>query len=235
MNAWVYAYRGELVENRHRVSLAIYGQEGLLAYAGDPTRLSYLRSSAKPFQALALFLTGAAERFGLTEEEVALATASHDGTPRHVAVAARFLEKLALGPERLACGVHPPFSKEARKALEEAGQKPTPLHHNCSGKHAGMLAAALALGVPPEGYERPDHPVQLLNRRTLAELAGGEAPLGHGRVQRAHLCPALGPGGPGLLLPGGPEKGPCGLPGAPKAGGGGHAPPSGAGGGPREH
>ncbi|AEV17121.1 MAG: asparaginase [Thermus sp.] len=174
MNAWVYAYRGELVENRHRVSLAIYGQEGLLAYAGDPTRLSYLRSSAKPFQALALFLTGAAERFGLTEEEVALATASHDGTPRHVAVAARFLEKLALGPERLACGVHPPFSKEARKALEEAGQKPTPLHHNCSGKHAGMLAAALALGVPPEGYERPDHPVQLLNRRTLAELAGGE-------------------------------------------------------------
>ncbi|MGC8875640.1 asparaginase [Thermus sp.] len=174
MKAEVLVYRGELVENRHRVSLALYGKEGLLAYAGNPALLSYLRSSAKPFQALALFLTGAVERFGLTEEEVALATASHDGTPRHVEVAARFLAKLGLGPEHLVCGVHPPFSREARRALEEAGLGPTPLHHNCSGKHAGMLAAARALGAPTEGYERPDHPVQALNRKTLAELSGAE-------------------------------------------------------------
>ncbi|WP_038055109.1 asparaginase [Thermus amyloliquefaciens] len=172
MNAFVHVYRGELVENRHRVSLAIVGQEGLLAYGGNPALLAYMRSSAKPFQALALFLTGAVERFGLTEEEVALATASHDGTPQHVAVAARFLEKLGLGPEHLACGVHPPFSREARRALEEAGLSPTPLHHNCSGKHAGMLAAALAMGAPVEGYERPDHPVQRLNQKTLLELSG---------------------------------------------------------------
>ncbi|GAB5602810.1 asparaginase [Thermus sp. FJN-A] len=172
MSAFVYAYRGDLVENRHRVSLALWGREGLLAYAGNPALWSYLRSSAKPFQALALFLTGAVGRFGLGEEEVALATASHDGTPHHVEVAARFLEKLGLGPGHLVCGVHPPFSQEARKALEEAGQRPTPLHHNCSGKHAGMLAAALALGAPTEGYERPDHPVQALNRKTLTELSG---------------------------------------------------------------
>lgn len=174
MNAWVYAYRGQEVENRHRASLAIYGQEGLLAHAGNPGLWSYMRSSAKPFQALALFLTGAVERFGITEEEVALATASHDGTPQHVEVASRFLAKLSLGPEALVCGVHPPFSKEARKALEEAGQSPTPLHHNCSGKHAGMLAAALALGASPEGYERPDHPVQVLNQKTLRDLSGRE-------------------------------------------------------------
>ncbi len=174
MNAWVYAYRGQEVENRHRISLAIHGPEGLLAYAGNPGLWAYMRSSAKPFQALALFLTGAVERFGITEEEVALATASHDGTPRHVEVAARFLGKLGLGPERLVCGVHPPLSKEARQALERVGEGPTPLHHNCSGKHAGMLAAALALGAPPEGYERPEHPVQLLNQRTLAELSGAE-------------------------------------------------------------
>ncbi|TBH20857.1 asparaginase [Thermus thermamylovorans] len=174
MNAFVHVYRGEWVENRHRISLAVVGREGLLAYGGDPAFVSYMRSSAKPFQALALFLTGAAERFGLTEEEVALATASHDGTPEHVAVAARFLEKLGLGPEHLVCGVHPPFSKEARRALEAAGLGPTPLHHNCSGKHAGMLAAALALGAPVEGYERPDHPVQRLNRKTLAELSRAE-------------------------------------------------------------
>lgn len=174
MKAEVLVYRGALVENRHRVSLAVYGKEGLSAYAGDPTLVSYLRSSAKPFQALALFLTGAVERFGLTEEEIALATASHDGTEAHVEVAARFLKKLGLGPEHLVCGVHPPFSREARKALEEKGLAPTPLHHNCSGKHAGMLAAALALGAPTEGYERPDHPVQRLNRKTLAELSGTE-------------------------------------------------------------
>ncbi|GAA6734299.1 asparaginase [Thermus oshimai] len=174
MNAWVYAYRGQEVENRHRISLAIHGPEGLLAYAGNPGLWAYMRSSAKPFQALALFLTGAVERFGLSEEEVALATASHDGTEAHVAVAQGFLEKLGLGPEHLACGVHPPFSKEARKALEAKGLDPTPLHHNCSGKHAGMLAAALALGAPIEGYEHPDHPVQRLNRKTLLDLTGAE-------------------------------------------------------------
>ncbi|WP_243027930.1 asparaginase [Thermus albus] len=174
MNAWVYAYRGQEVENRHRVSLAIHGREGLLAYGGNPGLWTYMRSSAKPFQALALYLTGAVERFGLGEEEVALATASHDGTPRHVEVASRFLAKLGLGPEALVCGVHPPFSKEARKALEEAGLSPTPLHHNCSGKHAGMLAVSLALGASPEGYESPDHPAQRLNLQTLRELSGME-------------------------------------------------------------
>ncbi len=174
MKAYVLSYRGEELENRHRVSLAVWGREGLLGYAGEPAFCTFLRSSAKPFQALALFLTGAVERFGLSSEEVALATASHDGTPAHVEVAAGFLAKLGLGPERLACGVHPPFSKEARRILEERGLSPTPLHHNCSGKHAGMLAAALALGASPEGYEKPDHPVQRLNHRTLMELSGME-------------------------------------------------------------
>ena len=121
MKTEVLVYRGDLVENRHRVSLALYGEEGLLAYGGNPTLVSYMRSSAKPFQALALFLSGAVERFGLGEEEIALATASHDGTPRHVEVVARFLEKLGLGPGHLACGVHPPFSREAREALQKAG------------------------------------------------------------------------------------------------------------------
>lgn len=174
MRAYVLSYRGEEVENRHRISLALWGQGGLYGYAGDPGLWTYMRSSAKPFQALALFLTGAVERFGLQEEEVALATASHDGTPAHVEVAAGFLAKLGLGPEHLVCGVHPPFSKEARRALEERGLSPTPLHHNCSGKHAGMLAAAMALGASPEGYERPEHPVQRLNQKTLKALSGVE-------------------------------------------------------------
>ncbi len=121
MNALVHAYRGEQVENRHRVSLALVGREGLLAYGGNPALVAYMRSSAKPFQALALFLTGAVERFGLTEEEVALATASHDGTPEHVAVAARFLEKLGLGPQHLVCGVHPPFPRRPARPWRKPG------------------------------------------------------------------------------------------------------------------
>ncbi len=170
--AQVLAYRGDLVENRHRASIAVVGQEGLLAYAGEAGLWAYMRSSAKPFQALALFLTGAVERFGLGLEEVALATASHDGTPEHLEVAQRFLDKLGLDLGVLVCGVHPPFDREARKALEAQGLAPTVLHHNCSGKHLGMLAAALALGAPVEGYHLPDHPVQVLNRQVLGALAG---------------------------------------------------------------
>lgn len=235
MNAWVYACRGQEVENRHRVSLAIYGQEGLLAYGGNPGLWTYMRSSAKPFQALALYLTGAVERFGLSEEEVALATASHDGTPRHVEVASRFLAKLGLGPEALVCGVHPPFSKEARKALEKAGQSPTPLHHNCSGKHAGMLAVSLALGASPEGYESPDHPTQRLNLQTLWELSGIKPKIATDGCSVPHLRPAPFPGRPGLLPAGSAPKGLQQLPRTPKEGAGGHAPPPGAGGGARKH
>jgi L-asparaginase II len=173
VQSFVYAYRGGLIENRHRLSLAIVDPAGkLLASSGDPQLRAHLRSSAKPFQALALYLSGAVGRFGLTSEEVALACASHDGTPRHVEVAAGFLRKLGLEPSALVCGIHPPFSRSARKALEHDGHKPTALHNNCSGKHTGMMAAALAMGESPQGYEQPTHPVQRLNLQTLRDLSG---------------------------------------------------------------
>lgn len=165
-------YRGKLVENRHRVSLAVHGREGLLAYAGNPALVGYLRSSAKPFQALALFLTGAVERFGLTEEEVALATASHDGTPRHVEVAARFLAKLGLGPEHLVCGVHPPFPGSPEGA-GGTGAPPHPFAPQLFGQARWDVGGGPGPG-GHRGYEHPDHPVQALNRKTLAELSGAE-------------------------------------------------------------
>lgn len=172
MSAAVLAYRGRLIENVHRVSLAIVNPQGqLLAYAGQPGLTTFLRSSAKPFQSQALFLSGAVTRYGLGPRELALASASHHGEAIHVEGVAQFLERLGLGPESLACGVHPPLAEESRKELEARGEAPSPLHHNCSGKHAGMLAAALALGAPLEGYERPEHPVQQLNLTTLRELS----------------------------------------------------------------
>ena len=173
MKAYTYVYRGGLLENRHKVSLVVVDPTGrLLAYCGNPYLQAPLRSSAKPFQALALYTSGAIKRFGITPAEVALTCASHDGMEQHVAIAANYLRKIGLDESHLACGAHLPFDPEARKALQQAGQPPTPLHNNCSGKHTGMLAAALAIGVAPSGYERPEHPVQQLNLQTLRELSG---------------------------------------------------------------
>ncbi|ADH64858.1 asparaginase [Allomeiothermus silvanus DSM 9946] len=180
MQPYVYAYRGPEIENRHRVSLAVVNREGkLLAAGGDPRLLAHMRSSAKPFQAQALFQTGAMRRFGFGSEELALAISSHDGTPRHTEIAARMLERIGLDPSYLACGVHAPFSRAARRELQDHQQKPTVLHNNCSGKHSGMLAAAVALGADPHGYELPQHPVQQLIFQTVRELSGvSEIPYG---------------------------------------------------------
>lgn len=173
MNTYTYAYRGGLIENRHRVSLAIVGPQGnLLAYSGNPHLAAHMRSSAKPFQALALYLSGAIQRFGITPAEVALTCASHDGMEPHVAIAANYLHKIGLDASYLACGAHLPFDPASRKALQQSGQPATALHNNCSGKHTGMLAAALALGADPRGYEQPEHPVQQLNLQTLRDLSG---------------------------------------------------------------
>lgn len=173
MNAYTYAYRGDLIENRHKVSLAIVGPKGnLLAYSGNPHLAAHMRSSAKPFQALALYLSGAIQRFGITPAEVALTCASHDGMEQHVTIAANYLHKIGLDESYLACGAHLPFDPAARKTLQQTGQSPTVLHNNCSGKHTGMLATALALGANPRGYEQPEHPVQQLNLLTLRDLSG---------------------------------------------------------------
>jgi L-asparaginase II len=180
MSSYTYAYRGGIIENRHRISIAVVNSENkILASSSNPQLLAHLRSSAKPFQAQALFLTGAAKKFEFTDKEIALACASHVGTPEHVSVAKGMLDKLNLTESDLACGVHWPASKEERTRLEQTGEKPTALHNNCSGKHAGMLAVALTLGAPTQGYEKPDHPVQQLNFQTMRDLSGvQEIPFG---------------------------------------------------------
>ncbi len=173
MSSLVYAYRGSIVENRHNISIAVVNSSGkLVASSGNPQLAVHLRSSAKPFQAQALFLSGAAKKFGFTEKEIALACASHFGSAEHVSVAKGMLDKLGLDVFDLACGIHLPASKEERARLEHDNEKPSTLHNNCSGKHSGMLAVALTLGAATEGYEKPDHPVQQLNFQTVRELSG---------------------------------------------------------------
>lgn len=164
--------RGGITESRHRGHVVAIEPDGnVVAYLGVPETLTFLRSSAKPFQALPLLFSGAADRFGFTDREVGLACASHNGEPIHTELVASMLEKIGLGPEALKCGVHEPYSVPFAQELRERGEAPNVLHNNCSGKHAGMLALALHLGAPVETYIKPDHPVQLAIGKTVAQFA----------------------------------------------------------------
>jgi L-asparaginase II len=165
--------RGGITESRHRGHVVAIEPDGnVVAQLGAPETVTFLRSSAKPFQALPLLVSGAADRFGFTDREVALACASHNGEPIHTELAASMLSKIGLGPEALKCGVHEPFSVDVSRELRERGEAPNVFHNNCSGKHVGMLALSLHLGAPIETYIRPEHPVQLAIGKTVAQFAG---------------------------------------------------------------
>ncbi|QIA26324.1 asparaginase [Thermaerobacter sp. PB12/4term] len=167
--------RGGWVESRHHGHAVVVDKQGrLVAAVGDPEHVTFLRSTLKPFQALAVVASGAADAFGFDDAEVALMCGSHAGEPEHVERAAAMLAKLGLEPEHLACGPHPLSSPAALEALKAAGGEPTRLHNNCSGKHAGMLALARHRGWPVEGYHQPDHPVQQAVRQLVAALTGLE-------------------------------------------------------------
>jgi L-asparaginase II len=139
----------------------------LVAFQGDPEAATFLRSAVKPFQCLPLLLAGGAERFGLEAADVALICASHGGTPEHARRAADLLARGGFSVDDLLCGAHWPMDEESARRLREAGEMPTPLHNNCSGKHAGMLLACRLLGLPAEDYVAPDHPWQ---RRILGHI-----------------------------------------------------------------
>lgn len=165
--------RGGITESRHRGHVIAVEPDGkIVAYLGAPETVTYLRSSAKPHQAIPLITSGAADRFAFTEKEIALACASHSGEPIHVEVAASMLRKIKLNPEALKCGIHEPFSPEVARQLRERGEQPNVLQNNCSGKHAGMLALAIHLGADIENYDQPDNPVQLAIGRVVSQFSG---------------------------------------------------------------
>lgn len=178
----VEVWRGEVIESRHRGhAVVVDGAGETVARLGDPLCVTFMRSSAKPFQAIPLVASGAAERFKLTDAEIAIACGSHVGTPAHTETARSILRKIGCDASDLRCGAHEPYSKEATEALRARGERPTPLHNNCSGKHAGMLALARQLDAPTEGYERPEHPVQRAIKRVVAQFAGlAEAEIAEG-------------------------------------------------------
>lgn len=138
-----------------------------MACQGDPEAATFLRSATKPFQCLPLVLAGGAERFGLEPADLALICASHGGTPAHAARAADLLARGGFSEKDLLCGAHWPLDEDAARRLREAGETPTALHNNCSGKHAGMLLACRMLDLPAADYIAADHPWQ---RRILGHV-----------------------------------------------------------------
>ncbi len=169
--------RGDVVESIHYGAVAVVdAQNHLAAWYGSPDVVTFLRSSAKPFQALPFIENGGAEAYGLTPREVALLCASHSGTDEHKAVIQGIQIKTGVQESDLLCGTHPPLHAKTAEALLLRGEAPTSNRHNCSGKHTGMVAYARLKGLPYHLDDQPyidiNHPIQLEIRRAFAEMCG---------------------------------------------------------------
>ncbi len=167
------ATRGDTVECVHYGSIAVADtQGGLLWSAGDPKAQVFGRSALKPFQALPLLAHPQSARYDFTAKEIAILCASHSGEPRHAEAVLSVLGKAGCYLRDLQCGVHPPLYLEALEQRARAEDIYTPLHHNCYGKHAGMLAFARLLGAELGTYLEPAHPVQQAIRDCVAHFTG---------------------------------------------------------------
>jgi L-asparaginase II len=170
------ATRGGRVESRHWGAFAVVDASGALVRGGgDVDAPVFPRSAVKSLQALPLMHSGAVERFGLGEESLALACASHVGAAVHVAVADGTLAACGMDEGALECGAHWPAGSAAARALAASGRAPGALHNNCSGKHAGFVAACVAGGVAPRGYVAAEHPVMREAMASVERVTGARA------------------------------------------------------------
>jgi L-asparaginase II len=161
--------RGGLAECVHFGAVAVVDAGGrLLASAGDAQRLTFTRSTLKPFQALPFMEAGGAEHFGLDDPQLALLCASHNGEDRHVAQVDRLLAASRLGYKRLQCGCHTPYFVEL--GVKGPGAPYDERHHNCSGKHAGFLAYCVQHGLALDNYLAIDHALQRAIARELMRV-----------------------------------------------------------------
>jgi L-asparaginase II len=178
----VEVLRGALVESRHAGSVAVADADGATVLAlGDVVSPVYPRSAVKAFQALPLIETGAADQFAFGDRELALACASHGGESDHVLGVERMLAQAGLSPSALQCGTHWPMHQPSAHALARIGA-PSALHNNCSGKHAGFVCSACAMGVEHGGYLDAAHPVQREVKAALEALGGAPIPDRHRAV-----------------------------------------------------
>ena len=168
--------RGPLVESRHEGVAAVVKPDGTVVDSwGDIDARILPRSANKPIQAMAFVESGAVEKFGLGDEHISLACASHNGETRHVETVRAWLKAIGLGENDLECGTHPPRLPASIEALIRANQLPMAAFNNCSGKHSGFLSTAVAYGEPTRGYIKYDHPVQRRLRAIMTDLCGSNA------------------------------------------------------------
>ena len=164
--------RGRGVDALHCGAIAVVDAEGKIVFSyGDVFKAFFMRSSAKPFQAMAVVESGAFEHYGFSLKELAIMCGSHGGTDNHVKTVKGILDKIGLDESYLKCGVHRPIDRKANKKLYEEGKLPTPLMHNCSGKHSGMLAIAKFKGWNLDDYWSEGHPVQALAKDMVSRYA----------------------------------------------------------------
>lgn len=169
----VEVVRANEVESVHRGAACVVDADGRVLHQwGDIERAICPRSAIKPFQAIPLIESGAADAAQLSAEDLSLACASHSGEPLHVARVSDWLSKIRCTPADLECGTHAPTNAAAAEALIRSGAAPCPLHHNCSGKHTGFLTLAKHAGWPTRGYTDADHPVQRAALEALPKMAG---------------------------------------------------------------
>ena len=164
--------RGGVEEAIHAGHLAVSDATGgVHSSLGNTARLTYFRSCAKPFQAYAALQTGIIDRFELQAEHVAIMAASHNGEPRHVEVVRDLLRRTGVSEAALQCGAHWPYYEPAADSARRELAAPVAVFNNCSGKHAGMLAASRMLDAPLDRYLEPDHPLQARVRAAVSAFS----------------------------------------------------------------
>lgn len=167
-------FRADVPESRHPMMGVVCDAAGTVmrAWGADPHAMVFPRSALKPLQALPLVESGAADAFAVSDEELALACASHNGLPMHVERVAAWLDRIGCTVDDLECGAHDPYDAGATRTIYEHHDKPSALHNNCSGKHTGMLTVCRHLGLPTKGYTHAHHPLQQRILTTYAETSG---------------------------------------------------------------
>ena len=167
--------RGQKEESFHRGRAVVATATGETVLSiGDIEAPVFPRSAIKPIQAIQLATSGAAEKFGLSDAEIALACGSHSGSPLHVATAQSILKKIGSSSDDLDCGVHWPLDSGESRALAARGEEPTVLHNNCSGKHCGFLAVGAVRGLDVDGYTNASHPIMREVTKAISFMTGVE-------------------------------------------------------------
>lgn len=171
MGKAIQVFRGEFVESTHDIHIAVVNNQGELLYSyGDPHRLTFPRSSMKPFQTIPLIETGAAEAFNYSPAEISLSCASHSGEIFHRETVFNIMGRIGLAEEALQCGTHIPRDMESYKQLIREGKELTPVFSNCSGKHSGMLATTVHMKEDTATYREVEHPHQQRILQAIEEV-----------------------------------------------------------------